>query len=84
MNIDNLVTMANQIGTFFASYPDQQEASDEIAGHLQRFWAPRMRIQLFNHIDQQAGEGLAPIVLSAIAAHRGQQAPPPPPGDDAR
>jgi formate dehydrogenase subunit delta len=75
MNIDNLVTMANQIGTFFASYPDQQEASTEIAGHLQRLWAPRMRNQVNAHIDQRNGEGLAPIVLSAIAAHRRAMAP---------
>ena len=83
MNIDNLVTMANQIGTFFVSYPDKQEASSEIASHLQRFWAPRMRSQLHAHIDHQDGEGLAPIVLSAIAAHRGEKSPPPPAGDDA-
>jgi formate dehydrogenase subunit delta len=83
MNIDNLVTMANQIGTFFASYPDKQEASSEIASHLQRFWAPRMRSQLYAYIDQQHGEGLAPIVLSAIAAHRGERLPPPPAGGDA-
>ena len=73
MNIDNLVTMANQIGTFFASCPDQDEASGEIANHLQRFWAPRMRSQLYAHIDAHAdddGTGLAPIVLAALAAHR--------------
>jgi formate dehydrogenase subunit delta len=83
MNTENLVTMANQIGTFFASYPDQEEASTEIANHLQRFWAPRMRKQLYSHIDEEGGDGLAPIVLSAIAAHRGEKAPPPAPGGDA-
>lgn len=83
MNIDNLVTMANQIGTFFASYPDQEEASTEIANHLQRFWAPRMRSQLYAHIDTEDGVGLAPIVLSSIAAHRGEPPAPPPPGGDA-
>jgi formate dehydrogenase subunit delta len=83
MNIDNLVTMANQIGTFFESYPDPEEASTEIADHLKRFWAPRMRSQLFAHIDDTEGAGLAPIVLSAIAAHRSEKTPPPPPGGDA-
>jgi hypothetical protein len=42
-----------------------------------------MRIQLYEHIDQTDGEGLKPIVLNAIAAHRGEKAPPPPPGGDA-
>lgn len=83
MNIDNLVTMANQIGTFFESYPDRDEASGEIANHLKRFWAPRMRSELFAHIDNADGEGLTPIVLSAIAEHRGEKTPPPPPGGDA-
>jgi formate dehydrogenase subunit delta len=31
MNIDQLVTMANQIGSFFKSYPDQEKAKEEIA-----------------------------------------------------
>jgi formate dehydrogenase subunit delta len=83
MNIDHLVTMANQIGTFFASYPDREEASAEIASHLKRFWAPRMRQQLYAHIDAEDGAGLTLLVLTAIAAHRGERAVPPPPGSDA-
>jgi formate dehydrogenase subunit delta len=83
MNIEHLVTMANQIGTFFASYPDQREASTEIASHLKRYWAPRMRNQLFEHIDHDGGEGLSPLVLTAISEHRGERASPPPPGGDA-
>lgn len=83
MKIDNLVSMANQIGSFFASYPDQEEASTEIANHLKRFWAPRMRHQLFSHIDEVGGAGLTPIVLSAITAHRREKPVLPPPGGDA-
>jgi len=83
MNIDNLVTMANQIGTFFASYPDRQEGRTEIANHLQRFWEPRMRSRLFSHIDEAQGEGLNPIVIEALLEHRRQHMPPPPPGGDA-
>jgi len=83
MNIEHLVTMANQIGVFFASYPDREEATTEIASHLKRFWAPRMREQLYAHIDAGGGEGLSPLVKDAIAAHRGERATPPPPGSDA-
>jgi formate dehydrogenase subunit delta len=75
MNVDNLVTMANQIATFFESYPDQAEALHEIAGHLQRFWAPRMRGQLVQHLDETQGEGLHRLVLLALAAHRMQLTP---------
>jgi formate dehydrogenase subunit delta len=83
MNIDNLVTMANQIGTFFASYPDAREGRTEIANHLQRYWAPRMRSQLFSHIDSEQGEGLNPIVIEALLEHRRDRMPPPPAGGDA-
>ncbi|MDN4055412.1 formate dehydrogenase subunit delta [Massilia sp. YIM B02763] len=71
MNIDHLVTMANQIGTFFASFPDREEAHAGIATHLERYWAPRMRVKLYEHVDSTRGLGLDPIVLSAIAVQRG-------------
>lgn len=83
MNIENLVTMANQIGTFFESYPNPREGRTEIANHLQRFWAPRMRSQLFSHLDDSRGEGLKPIVIEALLEHRRDHMPPPPPGGDA-
>jgi len=73
MNIDNLVTMANQIGSFFASFPDREEAQVGIATHIERYWAPRMRVRLYEHMDSTHGEGLAPIVLDAIAAQRRRQ-----------
>jgi len=69
MKVDHLVTMANQIGTFFASYPDQEEASSEIASHLQRFWAPPMRRQLLEHVELNEGEGLHAPVLASIRTH---------------
>jgi len=70
MDMENLVKMANQIGGFYESYPNQDEASQEIANHLRKFWAPRMRSQLLDHVDRQQGAGLSAIVLSSIAAHR--------------
>jgi formate dehydrogenase subunit delta len=73
MNIDNLVTMANQIGTFFASFPDREEAETGIATHIERYWAPRMRTRLYQHVDSTQGDGLDAIVLDAIAVHRRRQ-----------
>jgi formate dehydrogenase subunit delta len=75
MDIDKLIKMANQIGDFFESIPDRKEASDGIANHLKRFWAPRMRTQLLDHIDNLAGIGLKPIVLASIQAHRAELKP---------
>lgn len=70
MDIHNLTHMANRIGQFFESMPDQQEASKEIALHLQKFWEPRMRRELLTHLDSTGGEGLMPIVRAAVMAHR--------------
>lgn len=75
MNTEHLVSMANQIGGFFESYVDQVEASIEIAGHIQRNWAPRMRKQLLEHVDSTEGVGLKEIVLSSIKMHRHELEP---------
>ena len=70
MDMQNLIHMANQIGDFFAAMPEQDEALEGIAGHLQHFWEPRMRSQLLEYVDTQNGKDLKPIVVSAIRAHR--------------
>lgn len=75
-SIDTLVTMANQIGGFFDTLSDREQSLAEIAGHLKRFWEPRMRIALMTHVDQQAGAGLSDIVLDSIRMHRAEIAPP--------
>jgi formate dehydrogenase subunit delta len=66
MSIEHLVTMANQIGDFFKAEPDETQAQKDIAMHLKRFWARQMRNELVTHINQTSGEGLQPIVITAI------------------
>ncbi|WP_310731360.1 formate dehydrogenase subunit delta, partial [Burkholderia pseudomultivorans] len=73
MNQQHLIDMANQIGAFFESMPDRDEALAGIADHIRRFWEPRMRRALLAALDDPAGEGAQramPIVRDAIAAHR--------------
>ncbi|HOE40070.1 MAG TPA: formate dehydrogenase subunit delta [Rhodoferax sp.] len=70
MNADNLVIMANQIGSFFETMPDRQQALTDIAGHIKRFWEPRMRRSLLKHVDEYAGVQLKDIVLEALRVHR--------------
>lgn len=69
MKIDHLVTMANQIGDFFKSFPDQEQAKKDIAEHLKRFWASSMRQQILVHVNDKNGEGLEAIVRDAIKEH---------------
>lgn len=49
-----LVYMANQIGMFFGSRPDE-EAIAEIAGHIRKFWDPRMRLKIIAHVKSGVG-----------------------------
>lgn len=70
MDTQNLISMANRIGQFFESYSDREEALQGIGNHLHKFWEPRMRRELLRHFDDQAGEGLSPILIEALRAHR--------------
>lgn len=69
MDIQHLVKMANQIGDFFRSYPDVEQAKQDIASHLTRFWAPQMRAQIIQHINDNPDNGLQPLVANAIREH---------------
>jgi formate dehydrogenase subunit delta len=70
MEIETLVHMANRIGQFFDAMPDRSEALDGVATHLRNYWDPRMRRQLFTHVDEHAGEGLSDFVLESLKGHR--------------
>jgi formate dehydrogenase subunit delta len=70
MNTEHLVQMANSIGDFFAAMPDEDEARRDLAAHIRRYWEPRMRRGIFEHIDRARGEGLQAIVLQALQQHR--------------
>lgn len=65
MSPDRLVTMANQIGRFFASQPGEDAAS-RIAEHLRLFWDPRMRAAIITH-GEAGGVGLDAVVRQAVA-----------------
>ncbi len=66
MRADRLVTMANDIGAFWAAEPDRAEAARNVASHLKRFWDPRMRREIIAHY-RGGGAGLDDLARSAIA-----------------
>ncbi len=51
-SLEHLVQMANQIATFHAALPDHTEAVNGVAAHLRRFWEPRMRATLLDHLGR--------------------------------
>jgi len=58
--------MANQIGQFFAT----QRHADPVAlaaDHLRKFWDPRMRAMIVEHVEH-GGQGLDPVPLEAVKA----------------
>ncbi len=66
MRTERLVSMANDIGSFFVSDPDKEAAATNVATHLTRYWDPRMRREIIAHY-REGGAGLDPIVRSAVA-----------------
>ncbi|NUO42791.1 MAG: formate dehydrogenase subunit delta [Streptomyces sp.] len=56
--------MANDIARNLRHLPPER-AAEEIAGHIGRFWDPRMRARLHAYADAGA-EGLDPLVVAAV------------------
>jgi formate dehydrogenase subunit delta len=65
MNVQRLVTMANDISNFFGSDPDKAAAAEQVAGHMKKFWEPRMREEIRLHVSK-GGEGLSSIAIQAV------------------
>lgn len=70
---EKLVRMANQIAAFFHSKP-REEGIAGVAEHINKFWEPRMRRQLFEMLDA-GGEGFDELVVAASAEIKRPAAP---------
>ncbi|MGH8261525.1 MAG: formate dehydrogenase subunit delta [Steroidobacteraceae bacterium] len=66
MNVDHLVKMANEIGSFFAGASPAQQAPRDVATHLKRYWEPRMRQAMLAHFAQ-GGAGLTDLARTGVA-----------------
>jgi formate dehydrogenase subunit delta len=65
-SLDRLIYMANQIARNLATDADPAGAT---AYHIRRFWDPRMRAMILDHLTA-GGQGLDPIAHDALAAMR--------------
>lgn len=65
MRIERLVSMINDIATFFASDPEPGVATRGVESHISRYWDPRMRKQLILHY-RDGGAGLSDVSRSAL------------------
>ena len=75
MNTDKLVSMANQIASFFATEPDRELAIEGTAGHIKKFWEPRMRRELLQRFDSIGDDGMHELVVAALQQKRDELEP---------
>jgi formate dehydrogenase subunit delta len=67
MNAERLVEMANDIANFFHSEPDRAAAVEGVRNHIRRFWEPRMRKKIVEHMREHAGSsGLSELAMAAV------------------
>jgi formate dehydrogenase subunit delta len=64
--LNHLIAMANDIGGFFATMPDHEEAVAAMAQHLRNFWEPRMRREIIAYAHDGGAE-LIPVAREAVA-----------------
>jgi len=69
MSPDKLAYQANQIGKFFA-HQKHDAAVASINDHIVKFWDPRMRRAILDHLDEVK---LDPRVREAVDQIRGSQ-----------
>jgi formate dehydrogenase subunit delta len=66
-SLDRLIYMANQIARNLATDADPVAAT---AHHIRRFWDPRMRAMILDHLTA-GGQGLDPVARDALLAMQG-------------
>ncbi len=66
MKPENLIKMANQIGSFFEAMPNRDKAVKDVAAHIQKNWEPRMRNALLQYVREIGDVELSSIVRDAL------------------
>ncbi len=64
MTGDKLARMANEIASFFRTYPEEQACAG-VRDHIVAFWTPGMRSTFRAFVDA-GGPGLDPLVAQAM------------------
>lgn len=65
MDVERLVAMANDIAAFFDSEADKAVAAEGVRLHMSRYWEPRMRRAIIEHV-QKGAAGLTPTARAGI------------------
>ena len=62
---EQIVRMANDIGSFFRAEIDRKVALEGISNHINKFWTRRMRQRLLDYVAQ-GGRELDELPLEAV------------------
>ena len=68
--LEHLIKMINQIADNVTTSESDEIRAQNVAAHVQRFWAPSMRNTLKAYADSD-GEKLQPIALMAVTCLNG-------------
>jgi formate dehydrogenase subunit delta len=66
MNVVQMTKMVNDIAAFFEAESGREKAIEDVAGHMRRFWDPRMRREIVAHFAK-GGDGLSEVSRAAVA-----------------
>ena len=66
MNAENLIKMANDIGAFFEAMPNREQATQDVATHIKKFWEPRMQRSFLEYLKAHGDQELKPVVREAV------------------
>lgn len=74
VGVDKLLRMAEQIAANISISEDAEDVAQQVTGHLQKFWDPRMRARFVAeapaHVDH-----MSPIVKRVLALMSNAQHP---------
>jgi formate dehydrogenase subunit delta len=65
VDVERLVAMANDIAAFFDAEADKAVAAEGVRFHMSRFWEPRMRRAIIDHV-QKGGAGLTATARAGV------------------
>ncbi|AFT71207.1 Formate dehydrogenase delta subunit [Alloalcanivorax dieselolei B5] len=63
--LQHLIKMVNQISVNMAAQGGEDQAAEQVAGHLKKFWARSMKEQIIDYAERDGSE-LAPLSKRAV------------------
>ena len=65
VKFDKLLRMAEQIAANISISDDEESVADQVTGHLQRYWDPRMREHFLDQASHHADQ-MSPVVKRVV------------------